>query len=182
MRRVDARSPSSWSTIDDDGGASQQALLSPGAWDAHGEWDTHGDTDADASSPRDTPVIPTRSGSGGARRRAGGGGGGGGGGALQYTHNVPRVAGIGGSIFNLSNSMLGGGISLIALPAAAREAGFVGFSMLVAVSAFMTQVSVLLLADAAVAAGGPTEPAADYGEVSTPHITPNAHPLAHVQY
>ena len=119
-------------------------LISPNTWDVHGEWDTHGDTDGDHSSV-DTPLVSS--------------------GAARRTRSGLPSAGVAGSIFNLSNSMLGGGISLIALPAAAREAGLIGFTALIVLSAWCTQVSVQLLADAAVAAGG-VEPAADYGKVS----------------
>jgi amino acid permease len=83
--------------------------------------------------------------------------------AAQEGH---RHASITGSIFNLSNSMLGGGISLVALPFALREAGFVGFTLVVLLSACFTQMSVQQLADAATATAADTMAAGDYGTVA----------------
>lgn len=77
-----------------------------------------------------------------------------------------RHASVSGSVFNLSNTMLGGGISLIALPTALREAGVAGFSLIVLLSACFTQMSVQQLADAATATAADAGDSGDYGTVA----------------
>ena len=60
-----------------------------------------------------------------------------------------RVGTVPGAVFNLSNSILGGGISLLALPSAVQSAGPVLFLALLVVSGVATVASAQLLADAA---------------------------------
>jgi hypothetical protein len=72
--------------------------------------------------------------------------------SAHKTHN-PRVSTVPGAIFNMSNSILGGGLSLLALPSAVAAAGPALFLVLLVGSGVATIMSAQLLAEAAEHAG-----------------------------
>jgi hypothetical protein len=74
---------------------------------------------------------------------------GGGSSSTSVQSKQPRVASVPGAIFNMSNSILGGGISLLALPSAVASAGPALFLVLLVGSGVATVVSAQLLAEAA---------------------------------
>eukprot|EP00039_Didymoeca_costata_P020963 m.342951 g.342951 ORF g.342951 m.342951 type:complete len:440 (+) comp22135_c0_seq1:316-1635(+) len=60
---------------------------------------------------------------------------------------------VSGPVFNLMNSIVGGGISIIALPLGVQDVGIITFVIFVLLSALATALSCKLLADAAVLSG-----------------------------